>query len=112
MIKLKDYSLRLKKQNNLSNSKFIAPEIIAKKKSPNIISDVYSIGAIMKLLLESTKKYIGICTTLVEDCLQIDTNKRIQFDALIWHPYFTWRYPVYKFVHGNLLFNIRLFLHL
>ena len=51
-------------------------------KTPNVISDVYSIGAIMKLLLKSTKTYTDICSKLAESCLQIDPNKRIQFSKL------------------------------
>ena len=77
------------------------------------MSDIYSIGAIMKLLLENTETSNHAYTKLIENCLQTDPKKRIQFDVLILDPYFTSIYPPYKLVHGNLLFNnIRLFLHL
>ena len=111
-IKLTDFMFGLNKQKNLMNDKFIAPEIVLKEKDPNIISDVYSIGAIIKLLLENIETSTDTCKKLVTDCLQTDPNKRIQFDQLILHPYFTSIYPVYKFSYGNLIFNIRPFIHL
>ena len=92
---------------------FIAPEIVFKEKRPNIISDIYSIGTIMKLLLENTETSTDIFKKLVEDCLQTDSNKRINFDALALPPYFTSIHSVYKTFHSNFLFyNIRVFLHL
>ena len=112
-IKLTDFMLYLDKKKDLSKDEYIAPEVSSKEKKPNTISDVYSIGAIMKLLLKSTDVSNEGFRKLVEDCLQTDPNKRIQFDALALHPYFTSIYPVYKFLHSNLLFyNIRLLLRL
>ena len=102
-IKLTDFLLCHSKKKDLSKDKFIAPEIASKEKDPNIISDIYSIGAIMQLLLESTEISTDICTTLIKDCLQTDPDKRIKFDVLTLHPYFTSTYPVYKLFNGNLL---------
>ena len=111
-IKLTDFLLRLNKGKDLSKDKFTAPEIASKEKSPNILSDVYSIGAIIKLLSESTETFTDTSTRLIEDCLQTDSNKRIQFNALTLHPYFTSIHPIYKLFQGKLLSNIRLLLHL
>ena len=97
-IKLTDFLLNLKKINNKSDDKFTAPEIASRNNNPNIISDVYSIGAIINLLLQNTESSTDICSRLIEDCLQINPNKRIQFDILTLHPYFTASYPDRKSV--------------
>ena len=111
-IKLTDFLLHHNNQKDLSNNKYIAPEIASKEKELNIISDVYSIGGIIKLLLKNTEVSTQTSTRLIEDCMQTDPNKRIQFDILTLHPYFTSTYPVYKFLHSNMSFNIRIFVHL
>ena len=110
--KLTDFLLNQKGQKDLLKDKFIAPEIISKKVKPNIISDIYSIGAIMKFLLETTESYSDIYFKLIEDCLQIDTDRRIQFNILSLNPCFTSNSLVYKLFRGNLWLNIRKFLHL
>ena len=101
-----------KEQKNLSNSEFIAPEIIFDEIDPNIISDIYSIGAIMKFLLKNTKSFNNVYAKLIKDCLQIDPDKRIKFDILALNSYFTSIPTIYKPFRGNLTLNIRLFLHM
>ena len=111
-IKLTDFLLCLDVKKDLWSEKFMAPEIVSKCNNPNIISDVYSIGAIIKILLECTESSIETCSKLIQDCLQINPNKRIQFDILTLHPYFTSINPPYKYFRGNLLNSIRLSLYL
>ena len=103
-IKLTDFMFRINEKKDLSNDKFIAPEIASKEKNPNTISDVYSIGSIIKLLLERTKTSNDTCAKLIKDCLQNDPTKRIQFDVLSLHPFFTSIYPTYKLFYGKLFF--------
>ena len=101
-IKLTDFLLQAKKHTDLLNDSFIAPEIISEKICPNIVSDIYSIGGIMKILLENTGASTNTSLELVQHCLQTDPNKRIQFDILRSHPYFTSVLPIYKTFRSKL----------
>ena len=101
-IKLTDFLIYSKKQEDLLSNEFIAPEITSGKIKPNVTSDIYSMGSVMKLLLESSESYTNIYTKLIEDCLEIDIDKRIKFDIFILHPYFTSTYPIYKPFRGSL----------
>ena len=112
IIKLTDFLICSKNSKHLLNDEFIAPEITFEEIKPNIISDIYSIGAIMKLLIEKAESSTDTYSKLMQDCLQIDSNKRIKFGIFKFHSYFTSIFPVYKLYRGNLLLNIRLFLHL
>ena len=55
----------------------------------------------MKFLIKDITPSTAICTKLIKDCLHTDTNKRIKFDILKLHPYFTSNYPLYKPFRGN-----------
>ena len=101
-IKLTDFLLQLKKKSGLLNDNFIAPEIVSGEIHPNIISDIYSIGAIIKLLTETTESSSSTSLKLIQDCLQSDPTKRIQFDILRSHPYFTSIPPIYKVCYDTL----------
>ena len=100
-IKLTDFLLNSKKQKNSTYGKFIDPEVISDNIKPSIMSDIYSIGRIIKLLTESTNSHNTTTSELIKDCLQFDIRKRIKFDVLKSHQYFTSLPPVYKFFHGN-----------
>ena len=89
IIKLTDFLICSKNSKHLLNDEFIAPEITFEEIKPNIISDIYSIGAIMKLLIEKAESSTDTYSKLMQDCLQIDSNKRIKFGIFKFHSYFT-----------------------
>ena len=101
-IKLTDFFLSSNNEKEILSSEFMAPEIISKRINPNIISDIFSIGEIMKLLVKSANLPTDTYDKLIQDCLEIDPSKRIQFDILRSHPCFTSVSPVYKYFRDNL----------
>ena len=62
MVKITDFPICLKRIQR--DDKFYAPEIISNKHLPNIISDVWSMGIIMKFMLEHVKSYSKNCSNL------------------------------------------------
>ena len=109
-IKLTDFLFFLKKQRRYG--KFVAPEIASGEIKPNIISDIYSIGRVIKFLLKNTESSSDTCSRLVKDCLEINPDERIKFDILALHPYFKSVPLVYKHFRGNLIPNIRFYIHM
>ena len=71
-IKLTDFLINSKRQDYLINDKYLPPEITSGKIKPNNITDLYYVGAIMKLFSTSIRSSNEIYLQLIDD--RVDQN--------------------------------------
>ena len=103
---LTDFPILLSYKRTKESIDYIAPEIISNDTKPNIMTDIWSIGAVINLMLKHTKLSSNIWTDLVKKCLKENPEERINFNVILVHPCFTLTPTIYKFCQGNLLINV------
>ena len=86
--KLTDYCIN----DLIKDKEYTAPEIISNICTPNVVSDIWSLGAVMKFILgddENLEYYSKVLFNLMNGCLNSDPLKRLSFNEILAHPFFT-----------------------
>ena len=68
--KLTDFKIVYIKNKILNHDEYIAPEISSGSSSTNLMSDIWSIGAVMNLILKHVKSYSKLCANFVKEFLK------------------------------------------
>ena len=92
----------LTEKETWKNEKYAAPEIISGENFPNLMSDIWSIGSILKFIVENTISPSKTCLDLMHKCLRSKVKQRINFGEILVHPYFALLEAKKKFCGDNL----------